>query len=117
MAKISRQWPEQWRDTERVSLVSSFVGTLFTGKYCPIDHGDGSGMNLLDLRARTWVPALLDFIGPDCAAKVPVRLSLSLSHYDIHAQQSCCQNHPQRLLSLRRRCLVDALLLPVNTAE
>ena len=39
---------------QRISLVSSFGACLFTGDYCPIDDSDGSGMNLMDIRKRTW---------------------------------------------------------------
>ena len=39
---------------QRISLVSSFGGCLFLGDYCPIDDSDGSGMNLMDIRKRSW---------------------------------------------------------------
>ena len=39
---------------QRISLVSSFGACLFAGDYCPIDESDGSGMNLMNIRKRTW---------------------------------------------------------------
>jgi xylulokinase len=38
-------------DFERVSLISSFIPTLFLGRYAQIDYSDASGMNLLDINA------------------------------------------------------------------
>ena len=43
---------------QRISLVSSFGASLMLGTYAPIDESDGSGMNLMDLKARKWSPAL-----------------------------------------------------------
>uniref|UniRef100_A0A1I8JHV1 Xylulose kinase n=1 Tax=Macrostomum lignano TaxID=282301 RepID=A0A1I8JHV1_9PLAT len=51
-------------DTERVSLVSSFAASLFLGDYASIDEADGSGMNLMSLAERAWVPRLCDFVQP-----------------------------------------------------
>ena len=39
--------------------MSSFGACLMLGAYAPIDESDGSGMNLMDLRARKWSPACL----------------------------------------------------------
>ncbi|CAN0323396.1 unnamed protein product, partial [Scytosiphon promiscuus] len=50
IARIARREPEAYASCERVSLVSSFVTSLLTGHYCPIDASDASGMNLMDIR-------------------------------------------------------------------
>jgi len=41
-------------ETERISLVSSAMCSIFTGKHCTIDISDGAGMNLMDLRSKEW---------------------------------------------------------------
>jgi xylulokinase len=54
IAKISETFPEAYAATARVSLVSSFMSSIFLGRIAPIDLSDGSGMNLLDIRSRDW---------------------------------------------------------------
>lgn len=44
---------------QHISLVSSFGASLMLGTYAPIDESDGSGMNLMDLKARKWSPVCL----------------------------------------------------------
>jgi hypothetical protein len=41
-------------------MISSFLASLFLGKYAPIDFSDGSGMNLLDIRKKDWDDACLN---------------------------------------------------------
>ncbi|CAM9645235.1 unnamed protein product [Ascophyllum nodosum] len=60
IARIARREPEAYAACERVSLVSSFVTSLLTGRYCPIDASDASGMNLMDIRSRDWHETALD---------------------------------------------------------
>ncbi|KAJ3290034.1 hypothetical protein HK104_007068 [Borealophlyctis nickersoniae] len=57
--KIVQMNHDAYSQTERISLVSSFAATLFLGSFAPIDASDASGMNLMDLRTRTWHEALL----------------------------------------------------------
>jgi xylulokinase len=57
--------------TDRVHLVSSFLASLLAGQHAPIDPGDGSGMNLMDLSTRQWWQAAVDATAPGLAAKLP----------------------------------------------
>lgn len=65
IAKVLQTGPPNFLlDCERISLVSSFAASIFLGDYGAIDLSDGSGMNLLDLRTRTWSQACLDATAP-----------------------------------------------------
>ena len=57
--RFAQTEPDAWADTAHVCLVSSFVTSILAGRLTPIDHGDGSGMNLLDIRRREWSPAAM----------------------------------------------------------
>lgn len=50
IARVARREPDAYASCERISLVSSFVTSLFAGHYCSIDASDASGMNLMDIR-------------------------------------------------------------------
>lgn len=52
--KIYKTLPDVYHDTERISLVSSFMASILIGSYASIDETDGSGMNLVDIRQRVW---------------------------------------------------------------
>ncbi|KAJ2379554.1 hypothetical protein IW150_000066 [Coemansia sp. RSA 2607] len=64
IAKIKEDNYDIWERTERISLVSSFVGSLLTGRIAPIDLADASGTNLLDIQQGHWHRQLCDSI--DC---------------------------------------------------
>ncbi|NXK57549.1 XYLB kinase, partial [Sylvietta virens] len=64
IAKIYSQNPEVYKQTERISLVSSFAASLFLGTYAPIDYSDGSGMNLLQIWEKAWSKSCLDACAP-----------------------------------------------------
>ena len=51
IAKFATEKPEDYKNTERISLISSFAVSLFLGDYAPIDFSDGSGMNFLKISA------------------------------------------------------------------
>lgn len=58
--KIFQEQRESYNNTERISLISSFLASIFLNEIAPIDHSDGSGMNLLDINTRTWSQKCLD---------------------------------------------------------
>ncbi|CAA0806798.1 xylulose kinase-2 [Striga hermonthica] len=62
--RIFETRPEAYRDTERISLVSSFMASLLIGSYACIDHTDGAGMNLMDINERAWSERLLEVTAP-----------------------------------------------------
>jgi len=63
IAKIIQEAPQIYDDTERIALISSFMASVFLGRYAPIDASDGSGMNLLDIRKKSgWCDELLSVV-------------------------------------------------------
>ncbi|XP_026218063.1 xylulose kinase [Anabas testudineus] len=64
ICKLRQTRPDAYQDTERISLVSSFAASLFLGDYAAIDYSDGSGMNLLDIRTRSWSEVCLKATAP-----------------------------------------------------
>jgi xylulokinase len=72
--QIRKFWktePEAYAATAEVALVSSFIASILIGASAPIDHGDGAGMNLLDLSTGQWSPALLAATAPGLSDKLP----------------------------------------------
>jgi xylulokinase len=63
--------PEAYQQTWRIHLVSSFMASVLAGRSAPIDPGDGAGMNLMDITARTWAPVALAATADGLAAKLP----------------------------------------------
>src|SRR5262249_38456560 len=69
--KFAASDSDAYARTERIHLVSSFLASLLVGGHAPIDAGDGSGMNLMDLGARRWAPAALRATAPRLDARLP----------------------------------------------
>ena len=69
--RFFKQDPEAYGKTAVIHLVSSFVGSVLAGKSIAIDHGDGAGMNLLNLQSLDWDDTLLDATAPGLRAKLP----------------------------------------------
>ncbi|KAJ7104175.1 hypothetical protein B0H15DRAFT_808855 [Mycena belliarum] len=63
IAKIRRLDSGAYGATSRISLVSSFIPSLFLGHIAPIEVSDASGMNLMDVLTCKWDARLLDACG------------------------------------------------------
>lgn len=68
--KIFQEQPEAYKKTARISLVSSFLASLLLNKIAPIDHSDGSGMNLLNINTREWSQKCLNACADDLEEKL-----------------------------------------------
>jgi xylulokinase len=69
--KFFKTDPVAYAATGRIHLVSSFLASLLAGHDAPIDPGDASGMNLMDLATSTWWRAALDATAPALERKLP----------------------------------------------
>jgi xylulokinase len=63
--------PAAYAATDRVHLVSSFLASTLIGRHGPVDPGDGSGMNLMDLPTAEWWQPALDATAPDLRTRLP----------------------------------------------
>jgi xylulokinase len=69
--KFYKTDPRAYDQTAHIALVSSFMAGQIAGRLAPIDHGDGAGMNLMDIRRKQWHPRALEATAPGLAAKLP----------------------------------------------
>jgi xylulokinase len=60
MRKIALQFPEVYRGTENIQLISSLVPAILTGNArMPIDYGNACGMLLMDYIKKGWSEVLI----------------------------------------------------------
>ncbi|KAE8349293.1 D-xylulose kinase A [Aspergillus coremiiformis] len=57
--RFHRKHPEVYNRTSRISLVSSFLASLFLGRIAPLDISDVCGMNLWNIQQGTYDETLL----------------------------------------------------------
>jgi xylulokinase len=69
--RFFKQSPVRYHATARVHLVSSYLASLLSGSDAPIDPGDASGMNLMDLVSRQWWQDAVDATAPGLREKLP----------------------------------------------
>lgn len=69
--KFFKTEPGRYNATARIHLVSSFMASLLSGQHAPVDPGDASGMNLMDLVTCEWWPDALHATAPNLAEKLP----------------------------------------------
>ena len=69
--KFFKREPDAYAATDRIHLVSSFLASLLAGHHAPIDPGDGSGTNLMDLSTAAWWSEAVDATAPSLASKLP----------------------------------------------
>jgi xylulokinase len=69
--KFHKTEPAAYAQTAGIALVSSFLASLLAGRIAPIDHGDGAGMNLMDIRKKLWHPDALAATAPELEKKLP----------------------------------------------
>ena len=62
---------DSFANTARIHLVSSFISSILCGKDCPIDTGDGAGMNLMNLETNSWDIDLIHATAPNLENKLP----------------------------------------------
>ncbi|KAJ4373785.1 hypothetical protein N0V83_002524 [Neocucurbitaria cava] len=57
--RFQEKYPEAYKATARISLVSSFLASIFLGKVAPMDIGDVCGADLWDIKKGQWHEELL----------------------------------------------------------
>ena len=69
--KIFKVEPENYADTKRIHLNSSFMCSVLCGADSPIDYCDGAGMNLMNIGDFSWDAEMLSACAPNLAEKLP----------------------------------------------
>jgi xylulokinase len=69
--KFYQENPSAYAKTSTIHLVSSFLSSLLLAKNSPIDHGDGAGMNLMNIRTKEWDDRALEATAPNLKEKLP----------------------------------------------
>jgi xylulokinase len=62
--------PENYKTTETIMLVSSFLASIISGQLTSIDYGDASGMNLMEIGKRCWSTVAVDATADSLGSKL-----------------------------------------------
>ena len=63
--RFHRKHPKEYDETSHITLVSSWLATIFLGKFAPFDIADVCGMNLWDIKKGSWHQKLLELTAKD----------------------------------------------------
>ncbi|MBT8044296.1 MAG: carbohydrate kinase [Verrucomicrobiae bacterium] len=69
--RFSKRNPDGWQNTSLIHLNSSFLASVLAGKSVSIDHGDGAGMNLMNLSSGDWDSDAVEATAPQLSDKLP----------------------------------------------
>jgi len=69
--KFYQDYPEKYNNTATIHLISSFLSSLLLSANSPIDHADGSGMNLMNIVTKEWDEIALSATAPNLKEKLP----------------------------------------------
>ena len=69
--KFYQEEPQSYDSTSIIHLISSFMTSILIGKNAPIDHCDGAGMNLMNIKTKKWDQKALDATAPKLISKLP----------------------------------------------
>ncbi len=70
--RVARQFPEAYRNTAVIHLISSFLPAVLAGDAgIPTDFGNASGTSLMDYRRRKWSEELVAAAASDCPGGAP----------------------------------------------
>ncbi|KAK4169227.1 putative xylulose kinase [Cladorrhinum sp. PSN259] len=72
--RLRLKLPSMYEATSRISLVSSFLASLFLGTVAPMDISDVCGMNLWDIPGNNWSEPLLELASGGSAAELRAKL-------------------------------------------
>lgn len=68
--RVYQTMSDCYENTARISLVSSFLASVFVNDIAAIDCTDGSGMNLMDISTKQWSQHCLNACAPDLEEKL-----------------------------------------------
>ncbi|KAG5926411.1 hypothetical protein E4U53_003086 [Claviceps sorghi] len=80
--RLRQALPQMYAGTSRISLVSSFLASLFLGSIAPLDVSDVCGMNLWDIPNQRYSPDLLGLAGGGRDGARQLRLKLGEPEMD-----------------------------------